>query len=132
MMGLGPALREFAHDPLVAGVIALIFADFVLGVMAAFKPPNTFTLSYVSDFLRNDVMLKVFPWFFLYALDFFTHGADLISVGGVGVGWGVVAGSAYVAMLAALTGSLLRSLKTLGISTPAPLSRPENAAPPKD
>ena len=55
-------LREFADDPTVRLVAALILLDFVTGVAASVKA-RTFRLGWVSDFLRADVLGKVVPYF---------------------------------------------------------------------
>lgn len=118
-MGLVPALTEFAHDPLVAGVFAALVVDFVLGVLAAVRT-GTFAFSYVSDFARNDVLGKVLPWFVVYAMDFFTHGASLFGVAGIDLTWGVVAAAMYGTIQIALLGSIASSLTQLfpGITLP--------------
>ncbi len=135
---VGAWLSTFAHDDKVHGLLVLIFIDFVLGIIAAVKMGN-FRFSYVSDFLRNDLLFKVVPYFALYACAL-VRGEDSIIFDGLT--WGVVAGAAYVTVLAAMAGSLLASIADLGLGggTSAKLTSRlrtalfggENAAPPKD
>jgi len=110
-------LRDFASDDKLAGVLFLIAADLVLGIVAALKL-GTFRLAYFADFLRTDVLGKVVPWFALYSLAFFAPAAVLPIIP---VDFGDLAGAAYVVLLAAFVGSILGSVKDLGVPVPSPL-----------
>jgi hypothetical protein len=111
-MSITQILSSFAHDEQVKAVAILIAADLVLGIIAAINM-GTFRLTYISNFLRNDVVGKVLPWFALFAFGK-TSGAGV-----VGIDFGTIADSAFVLTSAALVGSLLSSLADLGISLPA-------------
>jgi hypothetical protein len=133
-MTFGTLLHAFFADDKLKIALAMIFVDFVLGVVAAVKLGN-FRLSYVSDLLRNDVLFKLVPWFVLYA-GAIVAGQQSILIGGVTMG--TVAGSVYALLVAAIGSSILVSLNELrlaggGTQTLATaLTAPENASPPKD
>jgi hypothetical protein len=126
-------LHTFARDTKVHIALILVLADFVLGVIAAFKVGN-FRISYVADFLRNDILFKLVPYFVLYALAIV---AGNTSVFIPGLDFGVLAGAAYAVLVAAWIGSIVSSIRTLGLAASAPNTTAtvlgaENAAPPKD
>lgn len=124
-------LREFAGDDKLAGVLFLIVADFALGVGAALRL-RTFRLAYVGAFLRDDILGKVVPWFALYSVAFF---AGHVTLPVLPIDFGDVAGASYVVLLAAFTGSILGSVKDLGLPIPAALggtTGSTNPPPPQD
>lgn len=126
-------LHTFANDTKVHIALILVLADFVLGVIAALKVGN-FRFSYVADFLRNDILFKLVPYFALYALALVAGGTSVVIPG---LDFGVLAGAAYAVLVAAWVGSIVSSVRTLGIASAAPnktanVLGPENAAPPKD
>jgi hypothetical protein len=110
-------LSSFAHDKQVGVVIALIVADFILGVSAAFKL-GTFRLTYVSNFARNDLLGKVFPWFVVFALDKASHAAGIVGP----VDWNQANTVAFAAVTLAMAGSILSSLADFGINLPVALA----------
>ena len=113
-MSIPEILNSFASNEQVKAVAVLIAADLVLGVLAAVKM-GQFRLTYISNFLRNDVVGKVVPWFALFALGK-TSGASV-----VGVDFGTISDAAFVVATAALVGSLATSLKDLGLALPTPI-----------
>lgn len=115
-------IRKFANDREVQTVAVLIVLDFVFGVSAAFKT-KTFRLSFLSDFMRNDVLGKVVPYFAVMAA--VTIGGN-VDVGGVNI-QDVVG----VAVIAALSASILSSLNDLGFwkSAPPEIAGPDPATP---
>lgn len=125
-------LNTFAHDTKVHIALLLVAADFVFGVLAAIKT-GKFRLSYVSDFLRNDVLFKLVPYFALYSMALTAGNATI----GLPIDFGDLAGIAYVAVVAAWAASILSSLNTLGFekggaqSLKTALLGAENTAPPK-
>lgn len=126
-------LRTFALDDKVHILLLLALADFVFGVAAALKL-GTFRLSYVADFLRNDILQKLVPYFALYALALVAGGTDIVIPG---LDFGVVAGAAYVGFVAAMVASVLNSFMELGLpgqklDLKTAIAGSENAAPPKD
>ena len=116
-MSITAILASFAHDKQLALVLSLIVADFVLGVLAAFKA-GTFRLTYVSNFARNDLLGKVVPWFAVFALDKATSGAGIVGP----VDFSHAATIAFGIVTLAMAGSILSSLADLGISLPAQLA----------
>jgi hypothetical protein len=108
---VGQFFQAFWNDGKVDVLVILIFVDFVLGVLAALKT-KTFRLSYVADFLRKDVVFKIGGYLVLYAASYFAGQADIVIDG---LDMGVVAGAAYVVIVAAMVGSILNSLAELGL-----------------
>jgi hypothetical protein len=104
-------LRTFWNDGKVEILVILIALDFFLGVLAALRA-GTFRLSYVADFLRKDVLFKMGSYLVLYAGAYFAGQADIV-IDGLDIG--VLAGAAYAVVLAAMVGSILNSLKELGL-----------------
>jgi hypothetical protein len=129
-MNFGQLLSHFFHDDKVVAALALVVVDLVLGVGAAVKL-KTFRLSYFGDFGRNDILYKLLPYYVLYSAALLA-GHETIVIPGLDLG--VIAGSAYVVFMAQWVGSILNSLKELGIPVPLPqyLAGSENDAPPKD
>lgn len=113
-MTITQIIASFAHDDQVKAVVVLIAADIVFGVIAAVNL-GTFRLTYISNFLQNDVLKKVLPWFALFA--FGKVSATTIA----GIDFGTIADGVWVGVVAALAGSLLSSLGDLGISVPLTL-----------
>jgi len=105
-------INAFWNDGKVDVLVALIALDFVLGVFVALKA-RTFRLSYVADFLRKDVVFKIGGYFALYAASYYAGQEDILSIPGLDLG--VVAGAAYVTVVAAMVGSILNSISELGI-----------------
>jgi hypothetical protein len=108
---LGSFFHSFFEDARVQTVLLLIALDLVLGVVAALKVGN-FRLSFIADFLRNDVLGKVVPFAVLYAGYKYAGSVDIVIPG---VDLEVVMDGAWVIVLAALVGSLLSSLRDLGL-----------------
>lgn len=100
-------LREFADDPTVRLVAALILLDFVLGVAAAVKA-RTFRVGWLSDFLRADVLAKVVPYFAVW-------GAVRVSGDLELAGYGLIEEGVGAAVVLALGASVLNSLRDLGL-----------------
>jgi len=127
MTGLQAWLTSLGHDTKLVGVLVMLAIDLVLGVMAAVKL-GTFRFAYIGDVLRTDVLGKVVPWAVLYLLVKATNNVEL--------GWGIDLSTAeniaYGLVIVALAGSVLGSLKDLGIGTglPPALTGKEKADPP--
>lgn len=98
-------LRDFVHDWQVQAVAILIALDFVLGVSEALVNKK-FRLSYISDFMQNDVLKKMVPFYAVYLAT--AVGGD-IDLGPINA---VVDGT-WVAVSGALTASVLNSLAKL-------------------
>ena len=107
------ALQQFAADDKVKIVIVLIAADFILGVCAAVVK-GEFRLSYIGNFLRQDVLGKVVPWSVLYVLGKLTD-AEIIPVIS-GIDFAKAATVAFGVIVAALVGSILKSIAELGLA----------------
>lgn len=132
-MTFGQLLSTFFHDDKVGIALLLVALDLILGILAAFKL-GTFRLSYVADFLRNDVAFKLVPYFILYVAAI-VAGQESFLIDGLDIG--LVAGGTYGVLVLAWTGSILGSLRQLGLaggdlSVREVLAGAENAAPPKD
>lgn len=113
-MSLQQAIHLFFSDNTLIVALVLVAVDFVLGVAAAFAK-HTFKLSYIGDFASNDLLQKLLPWAALYI------GAKFAGDSGVGpFDLGAAAGSVYVLIVAAWTGSILASLTQLGLPIKVP------------
>jgi len=123
---MGSFFHAFFEDARVQTLLVLIALDIGLGVIAALKVGN-FRLSFIADFARNDLLGKVAPFALIYAGYKYAGSVDLVIPG---VDLEVVMNGVWVIVLAALVGSLLGSLKDLGLSQlPEPLAGPDPATP---
>lgn len=121
--------NAFFEDARVQTVLLLIALDLALGVVAAVKVGN-FRLSFIADFLRNDVLGKVVPFGVLYAGYKYAGSVDIVIPG---VDLELVMDGAWIIVLAALVGSLLSSLRDLGLmpdAAPAEIVGSDPASPP--
>ena len=109
-------IQSFAHDKQLGLVLTLIVADFVLGVLAAFKM-GTFRLTYIANFVHNDLLGKVVPWFAVFALDKSTHAAGIVGP----VDFNQANLVAFGLVSAAMVGSIMSSLMDLGVNLPITL-----------
>lgn len=102
-------LHTFTSDAKVQALVLLVVLDLILGCTAALVK-GTFRLAFVADFLRNDILGKIVPYFALWAA---------VHVGGdvnlPGTSFGLLEEGAFGIAAAALTGSLLSSLRDLGL-----------------
>lgn len=110
---MGALLHAFFEDTRTQIALLLVILDVLLGVIAVFVD-NTqgFRLSYVSDFMRTDVLGKVVPFFVLYGGYKYAANADLVIPG---LDMEVLMNAAWGIVLLALGGSLLKSLSDLGL-----------------
>jgi hypothetical protein len=106
-------VEAFVDDPTVRLIGALVVLDFLLGTFAAFKS-GTFRLSYFADAFRNDILGKVFPYYALWAA-VHVSGVDW-SIGGLDI----IEESAGGIVIFALAGSVLNSLRDLGLAQTMP------------
>lgn len=115
-MTIDQIVHAVATDSQTTTVAALIVLDLVLGVLAALKT-RTFALSYVANFARNDVLGKAVPFF---VVDGFSAVAGNASVVVDQVDLTNVAHGMFVAITAAMVGSVVSSLKDLGFDVLPP------------
>lgn len=133
-MTFSEALRAYFTSDQVGIALLLIALDFVLGVCAALKI-GTFRLAYLADFGRNDIAFKLVPW---AAVDIGARIAQsqgwAFSAGGIDIDLAFAADAFFAIVVAAWVGSIVSSLKALGVPIPLPkaITGEENAAPPKD
>lgn len=120
-------LQAFFDDSRTQILLLLVVLDFVLGVIAAFAG-GSFRLSYVADFARNDLLGKALPFLVIYGGYLYAANADLVIPG---LDMEVVMNGVWVIVIAAMVGSLLGSLKGLGLLKAAPdaISGPDPATP---
>jgi hypothetical protein len=118
------AIRAFVNDDQLKAVLVLIALDLVLGVGDAIRD-KSFRLSYIVDFLRNDVLGKVFPWFVLFSAGFYAPNVDIL-----GLGLDTIADAAWIGVAAALGASILNSVRDFGVPLPDAIAGddPEAAA----
>lgn len=107
-------LRLFAEDPKVRALFALIVLDFLLGVFAAIKR-GEFRLSYVADFMKSDVAGKLAPYALLVLV---LRLAGDIEIPGLPLG--LIETGAFGLIALAMAGSVMSSLKDLGIAPKLP------------
>lgn len=110
-MQLASWVHTFFHDDKVLVVLLLIALDFILGVSAALYT-KTFKMSYIAAFARDDILEKVVPYFALYAAALADGHMNIIIPG---VDLGIIAGSVYALIVAAMVASILKSLKDLKV-----------------
>lgn len=105
-------IQEFANDTTVRLIAALVLLDVILGVSAAVKK-KVFQVNYLMDFLRNDVLGKVVPYFAIWAA---------VRLGGDFKldDFGVIEEVVGVGVIAALGASVLNSLRDLGLGSSLP------------
>lgn len=115
-MNITAILASFAHDKQVALVLLLIVADFILGVLAAFRA-GTFRLTYIANFIHND-LLKVGLWLGVFAFDKASHAAGIVGP----IDWNQANLVTFAILTAAMVGSILSSLADLGVSLPVPIA----------
>lgn len=122
------ALIAFANDEMFKAVLVLIVLDLVLGIAASVRNPDQrFSFAKLANFAQDDLLGKVFPWFVCYAAWKYAPDVDIL-----GVDLEMIQQGVFVAVVAALVGSLLSSLSDLGVSLPSVLSRGEYSAPEDD
>lgn len=105
-------IHQIATDSQLEAITAAIIIDLVLGVLAALKT-GVFKLAYLANFARNDVLGKAVPWAALDAAAIVAGGTDIVIPGLDLTG---IAHAAFAVVIAALVGSILGSLKDLGLS----------------
>lgn len=109
-------LNAFFEDSRTQILLLLVTLDLALGVIAAIAG-GSFRLSYIADFARNDLLGKALPFLVVYGGYKYAASADLVIPG---FDLEVVMNGVWVIVLAALTGSLFKSLKDLGLFGEAP------------
>lgn len=109
--------HAFFSDTRVQIMLLLVALDLALGVIESLVHKD-FKLSFVADFANNDLLKKVAPFAVLYAGYKFASSADIVIPG---FNMEVAMDAAWAIVLAALVGSLLKSLGDLGI--PIPLAK---------
>lgn len=120
--------HAFFADDRVETLLVLIALDLALGVIVSLKAGN-FRLSFVADFARNDLLGKVAPFAVIYAGYLYARNVDIVIPG---VDMEVVMNGVWVITLGALVGSLLGSIKDLGLSAlPETVAGSDPATPPR-
>jgi hypothetical protein len=103
--------HRFFADDLVRVVLLVLALDLALGLIAAAKA-GSFRLSYVADFARNDVLGKVLPLLVLYGGKVYAENQDIVIPG---FDFDIVVAGAAAITIGALAGSLLGSIRDLGL-----------------
>jgi len=122
---MGAFFHSFFNDTRVQIMLLLVALDLLLGVASSLKNKD-FRLSYVADFARNDLLGKVAPFAVLYAGYKYANTADIVIPG---FDMEVVTDAAWVIVLAALVGSLLKSLNDFGLNLPSAIAGPDPVTP---
>lgn len=110
---MGAYMHAFFNDTRVQIAFLILILDFVLGTVAALVD-NTqgFRLSFFGDTLRTDVLGKMVPFFVIYGGYLYAKNADIVIPG---LDMEVLMNAAWAVVLAAFIGSILNSLKDLGL-----------------
>jgi hypothetical protein len=108
-MQLSQVLVALWHDARLQAALGVVALDFALGVTAALST-NTFALSKLAGFVRDDLLGKLVPWMVLYAAAKLTHATWADSAQNV----------VYAGAVAAWAGSIVSSLNDLGFKVPLP------------
>lgn len=116
MTTIGLWFHTFIRDEKVLVILLLVAIDFVLGVLAAVKT-KTFKLSYVAAFAHDDLLAKVVPYFVVYAAALTAGQTDIVIPG---LDLGIVAGTLFGIVVAAMVGSIYKSLRDLGLPALVP------------
>lgn len=112
-------VSQFAHDGYLQAVLVMIAVDLVLGIAAALKD-RQFKLSWVAAFAQDDLLGKVFPWFIIYAASKYAPNVAVL-----GIDMTAIEKVVFAAVAVALAGSMLSSLKDLGLPLPEPSALPK-------
>lgn len=115
-MTVAEIIHRIATDQQLQTMLGVVALDLLLGVLAALKM-GTFNLAYVTNFMRNDVLGKVVPWAVLDTFAIVAGGYNIIISG---LDFTNIAKAAGVAIIAAMVGSILGSLKDLGLLSALP------------
>lgn len=110
-MTIADILHRIATDSLLQTILVAVTADLLFGILAAFKL-GTFNLAYLTNFFRNDILGKAAPWALIDSFAIVAGGANIIIPG---VDFSNIAQVSGAAVVAALVGSILGSLKDLGL-----------------
>ena len=108
---MGELLHRFFEDTQIQIFALLIVLDLALGVLVALKT-KTFRLSYLADFARNDIAFKVIPAFLLYGGYVFAKNAEIVIPG---FDMEIISRAAVGIAMAAMVGSLLKSIRDMGL-----------------
>ena len=120
---------SFFNDSRVQTILVLIALDIALGVIVGLKQGN-FRMSFIADFARNDVLGKVVPFAVIYAGYKYAASVDLVIPG---VDLEVIMNGVWIIVLAALAGSLLSSIRQLGLDVlPDVIAGPDPSTPMPD
>jgi hypothetical protein len=107
-------LKQFANDEMVITIAALVALDVVLGVAASLRDPSqSFRLSYLADFLRNDVLGKMVPYYAVWVAVNLGGDFEIAGIPAIEDGVGAL-------VVVALGASVLNSLRDMGLWKAAP------------
>jgi hypothetical protein len=111
-VNIATVLHDVFSDTQLQTILLLVVLDLVLGVLAALKL-GQFKLAYLANFARNDVLAKALPWAALDVGAVIAGSAHLLIPG---FDLTNTAHAAFALVAAALVGSILGSVKELGLS----------------
>lgn len=120
-MTISAIIHQIVSDRMFATMLAAVTIDLVLGVIAAVARPTVagpFRLSYLTNFMRNDVLGKVVPWALLEAGAIVAGDFSIVIPG---LDMSAIATTAGAGIVAAMVGSIIASLADLGFPAPAAL-----------
>ena len=119
-------LNQFGDDPTVRLLGGLVVLDLIFGVGAAIASKDQkFSFSYLADFLRNDILGKLVPYYGLWAV---LHVTGDITI----AGFDGIEESVGLAIAVALGASVLNSARDLHLlpaGTPDSIAGPDMNTP---
>ena len=118
-VSIGQVVSSFAHDGYLQAVLIMVALDLLLGIIASIKT-RQFKFSWVAGFAQDDLLGKVFPWFLIYAASKYAPNVSVL-----GIDMTAIEKIVFAAVATALAGSMLSSLKDLGLPLPAPSALPK-------
>lgn len=103
-MNISLAISELVHNGRLWAAIVVVLVDLIFGVIAALKDATQkFDLARIADFARTDLLFKFVPWAVLFMAAAFNDAFDAVEV------------AVYGLIMAAWTGSILKSLADIGL-----------------
>jgi len=120
-------IHAFFNDTRTQVILLAAALDLLLGVIVAFWKTKNFRLSFVADVFRNDIIPKVLGFLVIYAGYLYAKNVDVVIPG---LDLEVLMNGAFGVITLALVGSILGSVKQLGLTgLPDTVAGPDPATP---
>lgn len=120
-------IHAFFDDTRTQVILLAAAIDLLLGVLVALWKTKNFRLSYLADIFRNDIIPKVLGFLVIYAGYLYAKNVDVVIPG---LDLEILMNGAFGIITLALAGSILASVKQLGLSgLPDAIAGPDPATP---